>query len=161
MKALLLLLCMMILGGCTSSVRAADWHIWADQFLAPDDVMVCARTNNGDFAFVAVGVNRVLSGYAIDVTHISGVPRSFTARWQYYNAVGHHVQPTASSNTLERRYLEKEDGRVFALLATSRNVDLPEIDGFNARLYLKKHDTSEQIATVTEEELELFMTCGE
>lgn len=101
---------------------------WASTYIQPDEELLCATENNGNWFFAALSDGRLKTGYRIDVTSATGAPNAFLIRWMIQNDRGIAIGAPDNPEVVHQRYARVADS-IFAEEVLYRRVYLQDVMG--------------------------------
>ncbi|QKT04883.1 hypothetical protein HUS23_14230 [Ectothiorhodospiraceae bacterium 2226] len=138
MKALFVGLVVLV-SGTVSGEGTLD--LWVQENLAREEGLLCKGEAGGDFFLVARVADGLKSGYRIDVTSESGIPRTFVIGWRFQDEAERPLGRATEPKVISSGYTRSGD-RVYAEEFVIRDIPIDSVEKVRVIVSLSKYRKS-------------------
>lgn len=166
MKRLMYLLpAILLVAGVTLAGKSGPGALdtWVSAQLTPGEILACQRKVGDDYFFVATtSSQKVKTGYRLNVTGPSGIPRTFIVSWRFQDGAGSYIGKKVQPEVISSEY-RKLGSDMYVEEISYRSLYLSEVSTINVTIALKKYDQSKDAPNSIKEadkELEQVVQCS-
>ena len=144
-----------------SNSKASSIEIWTKNHLVSEDSLLCQKSIEGDYFFVAINNYKIKTGYRIDVTNKNSMPKTFIMSFEFTDENNNHVGLPLPPEIVESNYVSINKN-IYAEEVAYRELSLSKTNILFIKISLMKYDDfskAPQIADLIDDQLQNVMEC--